>query len=155
MAKGKLIRLKIGNDFVPCEMSCDITVNQEVLQVTNNTNGRAKSYIAGYYDWQVSLESKFVVSDTTASSQVILDRILNDLGAVGLEIISVDSNGAPYILKGDGIPVQWNLNAGSTGDATNNVVFQGSGELTQDYELYWNIINAMPINDDKPNIIKW
>lgn len=154
MYKGKLIRLKIDGDYIPCELSCEINVNQEVLPVTNNTQGRAKSFIRGYYEWSVTLESNFTSINNKSASQILLGKILLDGdGSVGLEIVSHDTSGMPFILMGNVIPTTWNLSAGASGLATNNTTFQGNGELILSYDAFWNIINAMPADAEKPNIV--
>lgn len=153
MYKGKLIRVKIKGDYVPCEMSCEVQVNQELLQVTNNTNGRAKSFKKGYYEWSVVLDTRFTVSDNRGASQALLSYILDGDDEVEINILSNDENGAPFILRGNAIPANWGLTAGVSGFATSSTTLQGSGELVQDYELYWRIINAMPANADYDTII--
>lgn len=154
MYKGKLIRLKVNDEYIPCELSCEITVNQETLQVTNTVQGRAKSFIRGYYDWTVTVNGRLNVRVGAGASQSLLGYILEDgNGIVQLEIISNDPNGAPFVLTGEALVTSWNMNAGGTDWASNTTVFQGSGELTQDYDLYWIIINQMPITAEKDIII--
>lgn len=153
MYKGKLIRVKIKGEYVPCELSCEVQVNQELFQVTNNTNGRAKSFKKGYYDWSVVLEGRLHVSDNAGASQSILGYILGEDEEIELNILSNDPNGAPFILIGNAIPTTWQMTAGNTGFATSSSTFQGSGELRQDFDLYFRIINAMPADADYDTIV--
>lgn len=154
MYRGKLIRLKVNDEYIPCELSCEITVNQEALQVTNTAQGRAKSFIRGYYDWTVTVNGRFTSGDVVSSSTSLLNKILEDgNGVVTLDIISNEYFENPVLITGDAIITSWNMNAGNTDWASNSVVFQGSGELTMDSESYWLLINAMPIEADKDIIV--
>lgn len=152
--KGKLTRLKFNGEYIPCELSCEINIEQEVLPTTNSTQGRARSFIRGYYGWTVTMEGNFSINSTDASSAKIIELILNDgTGECELEILANDPDNPPFGLKGTAIPTGFNLSAGNSGNTTNNVSFQGSGELEFDYDIWFRIINAMPITADKPNIV--
>lgn len=157
MYQGKLIRVKINGEYIPCEISCSITINQETLQVTNNNQGRAKSFIRGYYDWSVSLETKTSANSLDSSSIGLINKILQDGdGVIEFEMVAGgDGFSNPFIISGEAIPTQVGINSNSTGSATTPITLQGSGELTVDFDAFALIINAMPIEADKPYIVQW
>lgn len=153
--KAKLTRFKINGSYVPCELSCELTITQETQQITNNTNGRAKSFRRGYYEWSANVDTKFTVSSSQASSVALLKTVLDDGdGIIDVELITIGDDEAPFSIKGQAIITSSVLSAGNTGHFGNNIVLQGSGALEMDYDIWWRIINAMPAPSDKNKVVQ-
>lgn len=155
--EGKIFFLKIKDEYIRCETSCTLNITKETVAKSNRTNGKYRAFRSSYISWTATAEAKVVISSMGASSNSLIETILNEEEIdihLGARINNVD------ILEcwGKAIPTSFDLTAPAVGEATTVITFQGSGELFTKSNSFFKIINAMPADADKPNVIdlsKW
>lgn len=150
--EGKQIRLSVDGDYVNCETNCELSVNTETIGKSNNTTGKFRKYRKGYIDWTMSVDARSIISSFKGGfNRVLTNMLFGDNITVEMSIII----GGDKIMsvKGEAFPMNFTLTNPSVGMSTYNVVFRGTGELFTEFEEFWQIINAMPYNADKPLVI--
>lgn len=144
----RLIGLKIGNDFVNCETAVVLQFNNEMLNTSSSVNGNWEHSRIGYKGWTVTVDGKLVVSSLGGSFNSLLNAYLNN-ELLSIAIANRDFNGNDIAIWGNAYIAQGQLEAGNTGKAGWQIQFKGVGALNADFELFFNIINAMPSPADK------
>lgn len=149
---GRMLGLRVGTDFVPCELNCTLNFDVDKRDRSSSVNGSWKHHRNGYKGWRMTVNGKLLVSSFAGSFNSLFDAYLNDV-ELSVMIQNRNSDGQPFAIWGNATIQSGTLEAPSTGAATWNVVFEGNGALSADITLFWQIINAQPIEADKPNIV--
>lgn len=149
---GKLIGMRIGNDFVPCELSCTIAFEVEKLNRSSSENGDWAYHRNGYKSWTASVDGKLLVSSLGSSFNSLFAAYKSGT-ELTLAIQNRNLDGQPFVLIGQATVRQGQLEAGNTGKARWQMQFTGQGELSDDSELFFHIVNSMPADEDKPLVI--
>lgn len=150
--RGALIGVRINGQFVSCETNCEFHVDVDMLPASPPASGRWKSVIPGLRNWTMTVDGNLLLASVGADVKTVLNAIITG------ELVELEfrtrTGIAPYlIIAGNGYPQSADITAASTGKAKWNVVFQGDGPFTTDFETFWLIINSMPIEADYPIII--
>ena len=149
--EGKILGLKVDNEFAQCEIDCTLNFEQEQL-ATSGMDAGWRDHIGGYKGWSVDLNSKLTVGAMLGHTNKIIDRFINEEDAE-FELWFGSRDGAQdanFYLKGRAGLQNGSINAPSNGSAMANFSFLGRGKLESWWEEYWRIINAMPAPADKP-----
>ena len=109
--------------IIAAAKSCTISTKRDLIEKASSTQGDAKEFITGRYEWEVSMDH-LVVSDTNNKEFQGID-ILKENQVVTL---SIYINGKRR--NGSAICTQADLSAPVGGLATGNVRFKGTGALT-------------------------
>lgn len=149
--RGDQIRFSLNGDYVNCETSCELNVVTESIGKSSSLTGSWRYSRDGYKSWSMTVDAHAVLSSFAGSFNSMLSQIILG-GYVNVEMSVVLDNEKILSISGEARVTNFNLSAG-TGNASSNVTFEGNGELKTNFELFWQIINAMPANSDKPNII--
>ncbi|NGM61675.1 hypothetical protein G5B30_07060 [Sphingobacterium sp. SGG-5] len=149
---GRLLGLRIGSDFVPCEMGLTLNFEVEKRDRSSSANGSWKHHRNGYKGWNAVVNGKLLISSLSGSFNSLFRAYLND-EELSLVIQNRDPNGQPFEIWGNATIKQGTMEAPSVGKATWSITFEGNGALSEDIAVFWKIINAMPAEADKPNII--
>lgn len=149
---GKMLGLAVNGQFTPCELACSISGETEMLPTSSSVNGSYRSFRPGYKSWEISVDGRLLISSLPSSFNSLLDTWDASL-PIPVAIQQRSSSGQPFALYGQAYIRNFSLNAANTGKANYTVQFQGTGELTRDIEVFWQIINAMPAPADYPLVI--
>lgn len=148
----KMLGLKVGNDFVTCEIGLTLNFQNEMLNCSSSVSGNWEYSRIGYKSWSASVDGKLVVSVLKGSFNSLFDAYLND-EQLTIMIQNRDADGQPFAIWGKALIQQGSLEAGNSGKAGWQIQFKGQGALSSEIELFWNIINAQPATADKPAIV--
>ena len=157
--KGRLIGVKLNDSWIPCEQDCTLNYSQEQLPTSSKVKGGWKDSIGGYKEWSIDVSGRLDVGSSNAFFNKVLERFIKEDDAV-YEIYFGSRIGAEqtFYLKGKARLQNGTLNANVDNNATRSESYVGCGALECWAEEYRRIINAMPANADKPNIVdtsKW
>lgn len=155
--KAVLYGIRVGNDFVNCEIDSEITITRDMLNKSGSHGGAYKHFRYGYISWSISMSAKSVISILKGSFNNLIDAQLEGrelevfLSARQSNIQQVDIGGTVLIPS-------ISLSFPNSGASTHSVTFQGTGVLNVDVEDLGLIINEMPIEAEKPvhiNTTNW
>lgn len=130
--KGRIIGIKIGSTFVPCETSCNFTANSETIPTSNSANGNFKTSIAGYRSWSVTVNGNLIISNNEAGAIKLVEAIKNGSN-LSLIMTFIKSSMGTFKIEGNVRPTSVSIDAPSVGFATWNGTFEGNGEYTITY----------------------
>ena len=150
--KGSIYGLKIAGHYIPCEISCELSVTRDMIGKSGSAHGKYRRYRYGYIDWQITADARTVISSLKSSANRLLISQLEGV-ELDIEMTARISNTQAFDIKGKVLIPNFTLSMPNTGYSTYNVTFQGNGDLTVDAEEFWHIINAQPYDSDKPNIV--
>lgn len=145
--KGSQIRLSVDGDYLNCETECVLNVVKETVGKSSSANGKWRYSREGYISWSMEASQHAVLSSFNGSFNSILSRMVMG-GEITCSMTAIIDGGTIIDIQGQAIPTNFTLTAG-TGLASNNVIFQGTGELFTEFDVFWQIINAQPIEADK------
>lgn len=128
----RLIGIKIGSTFVPCETSCNFTANGERIATSNSTNGNFKTSIAGYRSWSVTVNGNLNIDSNSAGGLKMIEAIKNGT-TVTLILTYIYSSMGTFKIEGSANPVSVSIDAPSTGKVVWSGSFEGNGEYTITY----------------------
>lgn len=63
LVNGKNLALYIDDTLVALSKSCNVDITADMIEVSSLLHGRAKSFIAGKYSWQITTDNLVKVSD--------------------------------------------------------------------------------------------
>lgn len=157
--KANLIGLIIDGNFVQCEQEVTLNYEQEMLPTSSKAKGAWLDYIGGYKGWSIDVGSRFSVGTDSGYTNKALEKYINTPDAVyELYLTNIFGANPEFYIKGLARLKNGSINAPNTGSASHSQSFVGCGALESWAEEYWRIINAMPVPEDKPNIVdttKW
>lgn len=150
--KGNRINLSWNGLNISCQTSCELSFDCEMIPASSVSSARWKEFVAGIRSWSFNVNAKLLKSNNTgADVRNILaaylsgQRVFMEMKSSTGELVELTFSG--YILVQSG-----GIQAGSTGSASWNGTFQGTGELTTNIEDFGLIIDTMPIEAAWPII---
>lgn len=146
---GSLIGLTINNKYVSCETSCDFNFEVEMIDISPITSGRWRESLPGIRSWNMNVNGNLLLATVGADVKTVLSAVLTG-EKVDLAFRTRGSISPYFVISGQAYPKSGGINAANTGKANWNIAFQGTGPFEVDLEEFWLIINAMPIEADKP-----
>lgn len=151
--EARLIGLKRDGEWMECELDVTISFEQEMLPVSGEET-YWNDYIGGYKGWSIDYSGKFTTGSSLGHSNKIIERFTNEQDSeYELYFGARDGVSQEFFLKGKARLQNGSINAPSTGSAMTNFSFIGCGRLESWWREFWQIINAMPYDADKPLII--
>lgn len=81
---GRLLGIKIGTSFVPCETACDISIDSERIATSSSENGNWRTSIAGYRSWKATVNGKFEITSDEADALALIQAIID---GVNVELV--------------------------------------------------------------------
>lgn len=131
---GRILGIKIGSTFVPCETNCDISIDGERINTSSKANGNWRTSIAGYRSWKVTVNGKFEITASEADALMLIQAIINGTNvsiAMSLRVTSSQT----LLIGGTAGTTNVTISAPSTGDATWSGSFDGVGVLSLTYTV--------------------
>lgn len=105
---------------VAASRDCTLTINNELIEKAATADGTVREYLAGLYDWSMSVSGLYALGEHVSLIGYLLDGTLLNVGfVIGSETLT----GTAYV---ESIEVNGPLR----GKATYNVTLRGSGALT-------------------------
>lgn len=129
---GRIIGIKIGGEFVPCETSCDFSIDGERISVASKENGSWRKSIAGYRSWRVGVTGNLVINNNPAGAMALITAIMNGVNVQLIMTMRI-TNAEVMTITGNAGTTNVTINAPSTGVATWSGSFDGVGEFTLAY----------------------
>ena len=150
---GNIIGLMVNGTFVSCEIGCSINFNQEMLAASAVDSGRWKEFIAGIRDWSVQVNGNLLLEAVGTDIKTILTA--NYFGSLPLYIQfrTRPSATTELILSGNALYQTGNINAQGGAIANWTATFQGTGALTNTFQDYSLLIDALPSGTDWPTVV--
>jgi predicted secreted protein len=150
--KGNRINVSFNGLNISCQTACELNFDSEMIGASSVSSGRWKEVVQGLRSWTMNVNANLLKANNTGADirnviQAYMSgqRVFMEMKSTTGELIELTFSG--YVLvQGGGI------SAGSSGLATWNGVFQGTGPLTTNVEDFGLIINAMPIEATYPII---
>ena len=134
-------------------MSCSLSVETEALPANSRENGKWNDYIEGYKGWTMSVDGRLLVSTLASSGNRVLQKII-DGGKFKVAFASGVGVSPEIVIEGFAIATGFDMTAAASDDVSYTVNFTGCGAFTTYYvDEFWTLINAMPADADKPNIV--
>lgn len=130
--KGRIIGIKIGSTFVPCETSCNFTASSETIATSNSANGNFKTSIAGYRSWSVTVNGNLEISNNEAGAIKLVEAIKNGSN-LSLIMTFIKSAMGTFKIEGNVRPTSVSIDFPSTGLATWSGTLDGNGAYTITY----------------------
>lgn len=154
--KGSIYGVKLNGQFIPCETNCEINVTRELLNTSGSAGGSNKSYIYGYSDWTVSVDSKFIISTLASSNNnVLLAQLAGQ--TMTLMIAARVSNTQLFELSGTVLIPSLTITLPAQGEATSNIKLQGTGILSTNIDpdntpakqlkIRFGTLTSLPVTD--------
>ena len=131
---GRILGIKIGSTFVPCEMSCDISVDGERIATSSSDNGNWRTSIAGYRSWKVTVNGKFEITANEADALKLIEAIINGVNVSIVMSLRVTSTKS-LLIGGTAGTTNVAISAPSSGEATWSGSFDGVGALSLTYTV--------------------
>lgn len=151
MLRGNIYGVKVGDDFVSCELGCELSITREMINKSGSWSGQSKAFRYGYYEWSITCDGNSFLGAIQSSLNNLMEA---QLAGIELDVMisARVSNTQQFDIGGKVLIPKLSVLFPNTGMSTFNVTFQGTGDLNVNID-FWQIINAMPITADKPNII--
>lgn len=149
---GRLIGLKVNGVFISCEVSCDFNFQADMLPASAIDSAGWKEWIAGIRSWSMSVSGQLLAEAVGADFKTILNTFFTRL-PVSLIWGTRPTATTQLSISGTALLASGTASAPSKGNATWNVVFQGTGALVTSFEDFMLIIDAMPPSADYPIIV--
>lgn len=130
--RGRLIGIKIGSTFVPCETGCDFNASSESIPTSNSANGNFKTSIAGYRSWAVNVNGNLRINSSESGVMALLTALKNGTN-VTLTMTFIQTSTTVFSISGTARPNNINISAPSNGIATWSGSFEGVGAFTATY----------------------
>lgn len=73
---GNVLGLQIGDSYVACETSCELTFEQELKSASSVEKGRWNAYVQGLRSWSISLNAAMLISSAGADAFTILNAFM-------------------------------------------------------------------------------
>lgn len=147
--RGELYGIRIGQDYLPCEIDCEITITTDMIEKSGSHGGRYKHFRAGYINWAISANARLVLGLLQSNSNALLEAQRNGL-ELEVFISARQSNTNTFDIGGTVLISSQQLSFGNRGFASHNLTMQGTGELGLSYEEIALIINSNPSTADYP-----
>lgn len=148
--------LHIDNEPIACETSCSFSFNVDMKAVAPIESGRWSSSIPGIRSWQISVNANFFAAFEGKDFKTVLNAVLTG-ERMNISMRTNIGNSPYFIISGYAYPQSGELVAAAGESSNYSVVFVGDGPFTVESEAeggnFWRIINAMPIEADKPNVL--
>ena len=152
--KGNRINLSWNGLNISCQTTCELSWDAEMIGASSVSSGRWKEFVQGTRSWSMTVNANLLKANNTgADVRNVLAAYLSGQ-RVFMEMKSTTGELTELIFSGYILVQNGGIQAGSTGVATWNGTFQGTGELTTNIEDFGLIINAMPIEADYPIIFE-
>lgn len=151
---GKLLGIRIDGDFSPCEVTCSIRDENELLPASSEESGNHENFIEGYKRGSITVNSRLLINASPSGYARIMQK--NALPNQTFELVFENrTSDAPGIMVMGTYRIQEMELTASVGDkAEYNITFVRCGAYTRlEFEEYNIIINAMPAWADKPYIV--
>lgn len=146
--KAALYGIRIGQDFIPCEISCELNITREMIKKSGSHGGAYNHYRYGYIDWTITAEANTVFSLLQSSTSSLMEAQL--LGReIEVYISARQSNVKQIDFGGTVLIPSQTISFPNSGLSKHNITFQGTGILSEYVDQFDIIINAMPIEDPK------
>lgn len=152
IVKGNRLNLSFNGLNISCQTSCELSLDCEMIGASSVSSARWKEFVAGIRSWTMNVNAKLLKANTSGADvrNVIAaylsgQRVFMEMKTTTGELIELTFSG--YVLMQSA-----GIQGGSSGAATWNGTFQGTGELTTNIEDFGLIINAMPIEAEYPII---
>ena len=131
---GRIIGIKINDEFVPCETSCDISFDGERILTSSAENGNWRKSKAGYRSWKASVNGRFEINASPAAALGLMQAIKDGVDVELIMTLRITSTQS-LLIGGTAGTTSVNISAASTGQATWSGSFDGVGEPSLDYTV--------------------
>lgn len=150
---GNIIGLMVNGSFINCEVACTINMNQEMLAASAYDSGRWKEFIRGVRDWNVSVNGNLLLEAVGADIKSML--VANYFGDLPLyiQMRTRPSATTELMLSGNVLYQNGNITAAAASVSNWTASLQGTGVLTENFQDYQLLINALPSYADYPTIV--
>ena len=152
--EGKMIGIKVDGQWINCEWDSSLNIETEMQEVSANGNKGWKDFIEGYQSWGMSVTARMTNGTTMGSWNKIVTKVLQRGGKFEVAFRAREGEAQSFVFEGLALIPSIGLSAPMEGSASYNLTFQGCGELQlKNVTDVWQIINAIPAEDDKNIII--
>jgi predicted secreted protein len=150
--KGNRINLSWNGLNISCQTSCELSFDAEMIGASSVSSARWKEHVSGIRSWSFNVNAKVLrANNTGADIRNVLAAYLSGQ-RVFMEMKSNTGDLNELTFSGYVLVQSGGIQAGSTGAATWNGSFQGTGALNTNVEDFGLIIDAMPIEAEWPII---
>lgn len=151
--KGDLIGVTIDGHKFKCENQGEFTFDVQLIEINAQENGRFPRYRPGKCTWSITVTSLALMSEEYGDFKYAFSKVLSGQ-PVDIEFGTAPGVEPYYKIFGQAFVKSGSLGATNGEYLTSSITFQGSGAFQTDWNQFALIINATPIQDDKPIYIE-
>lgn len=153
MIPGSLMGLMINGAFISCEVSCQINLNQTMLESSAIDSGGWQEFIAGIRGWTISVNGNLLLESVPSDIKgMITTGYINQLPMFASFSTMVSSD-IQMSMSGAVLFNTASIAAASQGVANWQCQLQGTGKLTTSYQDYQLLIDSMPAEENYPILV--
>lgn len=153
MISGNLIGLIVNGAFVSCETSCQINFSQTLLPSSAIDSGGWSEFVAGLRSWTISVNGNLLLESVGSDVKTLIQTgYINQLPMFA-QFSTRPSSEIQLQFSGAVLFNTASISAASTGVTNWTATLQGTGKLTETYQNFPLLIDAMPSEADYPIII--
>lgn len=149
---GRLMGISVGDNFIACETECTFSFDGEMLPKDSVISGKWMEYIPGKRNWTMNVNGNLLKREVDSDFKTLY-RSFVDGDILSLKFRTRAGVDQFMIWSGQAMVMNGGANAPRNGMTNWNITFRGTGPLNFDWEEFWTIINAMPADEDQPNIV--
>lgn len=147
-----MIGVTVRGTFIACEIESELQFDKEMIPVSSTASGKWTEYIPGKRTWQMTVNMGLLKRAAGEDFKTLYMAYFDDV-PITVQFRTRPTQDQQLIFEGEGYVKSGTSSAPRQGLATANMVIQGSGVLNMEWEEFWQIINAMPAEADKPLIV--
>lgn len=150
--KGSVMGMEANGAFVSCETNAEMHFETAMIPASSVNSGYFSEKVPGKQDWRMMVDG-FLLMDSVGSDFKTLYQTW-----LMREPVNIKFRTRPFVsqfltFEGQAWVQQGSLVAPVRGDSTWNIVFEGNGIINMDWEEFWSIIDANPIDADWPLVL--
>lgn len=111
--------------------SCAVTIDRDIMEVTNPLSGKSKSFLSGRYGWTVTSDG-LVTTDGSILEDLLVEmdrKVVLFIGSARRQDGELVPAGDGFSLKGEAYISSIRLTGTENGSATYSVTFRGTGDI--------------------------
>lgn len=149
---GNLLGVKLGGQFIDCEMSCELNFENDLLPASPIDEGRWKSYIDGVRSWNVAVNAGTLMRMSGTGFNTILNWFING----GLMEVSIETKAQDIypslVISGNVRLRNGGLSASVNTLSTWNTTLEGDGPMVASVNS--NVVFAISANEEENEVLQ-
>lgn len=148
---GNLLGLKIKDEYVTCEVSCDFNFETDLRGASPVDSGRWKEWIPGVRSWSLTLNAAMLIKMVGSSVHTVINAFLTG-ERMYVEFRIKDNDIPNLVLSGNASVQNGGISSSVNTLSSWNTTLQGNGPFTADINS--NIVYAISTLSDESQVLE-